>query len=305
VAFSSPYHPASNALIERQNKTFIEALRSFVNAQQDDWDEALPCYELAYNNSVNPSTGDTPFFLNHGRHARIPAALLHCSQSPAVDDFVQTLTNRIAAARDHIIHSQGNSADQRARHHQPATFQAGDLVLLNTEHYNLALPSAKLSPKWIGPLKVLEVRGPNTVRIEVPPRLRQIVPIQNVEHLKPYIQRDPETGPVILHEPPQLVDSHEEFEVEAILAHRNKGNRTQYLVRFASYGPEDDLWLPARNLKNAPEVLQAYLDRQEEQISTPHGGQRALRRCIRIGHEWHRTSLPEPHMEGNASETVL
>ncbi len=63
------------------------------------------------------------------------------------------------------------------------TFQVGDLILLNTEHYNLQLPSLKLSPQWIGPLKIKQIQGPNTILIEVPPCLRHIEPIQNVEHL--------------------------------------------------------------------------------------------------------------------------
>ncbi len=46
--------------------------------------------------------------------------------------------------------------------------KVGDLVLLSTEHYNLQLPSHKLAPKWLGPLKVLEIRGPNTVLMEIP-----------------------------------------------------------------------------------------------------------------------------------------
>jgi hypothetical protein len=50
VALSAPYHPNSNPWVERQNKTLLESLRSFVNARQDDWEECLPMYESAYNN---------------------------------------------------------------------------------------------------------------------------------------------------------------------------------------------------------------------------------------------------------------
>ncbi len=94
------------------------------------------------------------------------------------------------------------------------TFQVGDLILLNTEHYNLQLPSLKLSPQWIGPLKIKQIWGPNTILIEVPPRLRHIEPIQNVEHVKPYISRPPEIGPSTIPPIPDLVDGDEEFEVD-------------------------------------------------------------------------------------------
>eukprot|EP00960_Hanusia_phi_P019254 568306-Hanusia_phi.AAC.1 len=41
VALSAPYHPESNSLIERQNAVFIESLRAYVSALQDDWDDHL------------------------------------------------------------------------------------------------------------------------------------------------------------------------------------------------------------------------------------------------------------------------
>ncbi len=169
VALSAPYHPESNSLIERQKAVFIESLRAYVSALQDDWDDHhLVPYEFAYNASVNPSTGESPFFLNHGRNPNLPVARLHPTPSPAVDDFVLQLQNRITAARDHIRMTQGLNADRRAHKLNPVTPQVGDLVLLNTEHYNLMLPSQKLAPKWVGPLRVEEVRGPNTVRVQVP-----------------------------------------------------------------------------------------------------------------------------------------
>eukprot|EP00961_Rhodomonas_salina_P085314 1145816-Rhodomonas_salina.1 len=74
---------------------------------------------------------------------------------------------------------QGDRADTNTDSVQPANYKVGDEVLLSTEHYNLQLPSETLAPLWLGPLQILEIRGPNTVQIEVPPQLSQIEPIQN------------------------------------------------------------------------------------------------------------------------------
>ena len=287
VALLAPYHPNSNPYIERQNKTLLESLRSFVNSRQDDWEECVPPYEFAYNNSFNPNLGDTPFFLSHGRQPTLPVTVSRPTKSPAVNDFVQNLQNRIAAARDHLKLMQGQAADRRQKHLKPITLEVGDLVLLNTENYNLQLPSLKLSPKWIGPLKVLLIRGPNTVLIEVPPRLQRIEPIQNVLHLKKYVSLPAWVGPTLVAPPPDMVDDHEEYEVDDILSHRKEGTKTEYLVLFKNFGPEDDLWLPQRNLVNAPDVLKAYHDRQKDKEATvAQGRQRAPRRLTRLGHLW-------------------
>ena len=150
VSLVAPYHPQSNSLIERQNKTFMEALRSFVNARQDNWDELLVIYEFAYNNSINDSTGETPFFLNHGRHPTIPALIGHPSQSPAADDFVQHLRTSIIEARDHIMKSRGARADARVQDLTPHTFQVGDKVLLSTQVKNFSFFFSSMSRNVCG-----------------------------------------------------------------------------------------------------------------------------------------------------------
>eukprot|EP00961_Rhodomonas_salina_P243729 3293423-Rhodomonas_salina.1 len=253
VVLSAPYHPESNSMIEHQNKTFIENLQCFITSLQDDWDDHLVPYEFAYNASVNPSTGESPFFLNHGQPLTMPVAVVHPTPSPAVDDFVTMLRNWIAAA----------------------------------QHYNLQLLSQKLAPRYLGPLTVLEIRCPNTVRIEVPPRLARIEPLQNVKHLKPYVTLPPAVGPTHVPVGPELVDDAEEYEVEDIIAHHGAGNQVEYLVRFTSYDAADDLWLPARNLKNTPDIVSAYHARQRDQAESRQGArQRAPRRLQRLGHVW-------------------
>ena len=114
-------------------------------------------------------------------------ALAHKVPSQAVEDFTQHLQNRILEARDLIRGAQETRAKHLEQGMRPSQLKVGDLlvVLLSTEHYNLQLPSQKLAPKWLGPLKVLEVRGPNTVRVEIPPRFARLTPLQNVENLKP------------------------------------------------------------------------------------------------------------------------
>ncbi|KJA13757.1 hypothetical protein HYPSUDRAFT_107685, partial [Hypholoma sublateritium FD-334 SS-4] len=53
------------------------------------------------------------------------------------------------------------------------------------------------------------------------------------------------------------------YEVEAIIGHRllgrKTGNRRQFLVRWAGYGPADDSWISEYDLRNAPEVKREYL----------------------------------------------
>jgi len=176
TALSAPYHPQSNP-VERLNLTYVQGLKAFINARQDDWDDKLILFEFAYNGAPNPVSGQTPFFLNSGRHPRVPAVKDLKVPQPAVENYVQSLHTDIALARDCLLKSQAYNADHTVDHSAPVQFEVNDLVLLSTEHLNLQLPSRKFQPRYIGPLKILQIRGNNTVLIEVPPRLQRLEPL--------------------------------------------------------------------------------------------------------------------------------
>jgi len=268
VALTAPYHPKSNAQTERFNRTYEEALRSFVDAHQDDWDERIVLFEFAHNDTIT-TTGYSPFFLNYGRHPTRPVMIGTSTNMPAVEEFVIEIQNSLSEARDLILRSQAKNAEMKMKDFQPSSFQKGDLVLLRSDNYDLQLPSRKLSPRWLGPFKIEKIKGPNTVTLELSSRFKGIEKTQNVSWIKPYKSRPTPLGPAVQHLNPDLVHGEEEYEVETILADRYKGTRTQYLVRFKSYGPEWDEWLPAKNLQNAQEAIKEYWARQKELIY-PH-----------------------------------
>ena len=104
---STAFHPQSDGQTERANRTLEEMLRSYISYHQRDWDKFLPMMEFAYNNSVNPSTGFSPFFLNQGFHPLVPASLVSpaATSAPAVADFIQQQSSSLAHAQDTIAHA--------------------------------------------------------------------------------------------------------------------------------------------------------------------------------------------------------
>uniref|UniRef100_A0A383VMU0 Integrase catalytic domain-containing protein n=1 Tax=Tetradesmus obliquus TaxID=3088 RepID=A0A383VMU0_TETOB len=67
LRFSTAFHPQTDGQSERAYRTLEEVLRHFVNPRQDNWDEHLALAEFAINESINPSTGYTPFYLAYGQ----------------------------------------------------------------------------------------------------------------------------------------------------------------------------------------------------------------------------------------------
>ena len=76
---TTAYHPQSDGLVERFNRTLQSMLATTTESHPATWENHLQKVVMAYNTSVQSSTGYTPFFLMLGREARLPADLVYGS----------------------------------------------------------------------------------------------------------------------------------------------------------------------------------------------------------------------------------
>lgn len=178
LAMSTAHHPQTDGQTEVANKTLKTMLRSFIDRSQTNWDEFLFLSEFAYNDSVNLSTGYTPFFLNSGQHPHVPASFLAAPESnvPDVQSFLEAQANALIFARDALQRAQDHQMEQANKHRKDHIFKVGDFVYLKASGITLAAdsnaPSAKLRPLFIGPYSLLEQHSPVSFRVEFPPLLK-------------------------------------------------------------------------------------------------------------------------------------
>ena len=98
---TSPYHPQTDGLVERYNRTFKELLRRTIESHKREWDVIIPYVLFAYREVPQESTGFSPFELVYGRDVRGPLDVLReewiqDQQSP--DDvltYVTTVRERL------------------------------------------------------------------------------------------------------------------------------------------------------------------------------------------------------------------
>jgi hypothetical protein len=247
-AFGTAYHPQSQGLTERANHTVIEALRHYLRGVFEDWEDHLAAVEFAYNHSVQPSLGVSPFEFLYGFNPRNPLTLAVQTAIPQVSEFMNKLQAKIEGARDAIAAAQLRQAEEAADHRTDASYKVGDYALLSTKDLSLAYPT-KFTPKYLGPFKVLEVRPTgNAVVLELPPTMSRLDPTFSTHRLRPYKARDPSIGPPDPVPPPPAFtqDGQAFFEIERIVAERpckyRRQSTVKYLVRWKGYAPEHDTW---------------------------------------------------------------
>ncbi|KAL5532624.1 hypothetical protein ACEPAF_4398 [Sanghuangporus sanghuang] len=232
-----------------------QLLRCYSSLQQDDWDEHLPMAEFAYNSRSHSSTGKTPFELVYGFQPELGFKL----PIRGTQDYVamrkknqEEATKALEKARD----AMKRFAD-RHRGLMPS-FEVGDKVMLDGRNLTLLVPTRKLGDRNLGPYQVIAKHGLVNYELDLPKELR-IHPVFYAGLLIPYRERkDPaqRTRP-----PPEVIAGETEYEVEAIRDMRKRHGKWEYQVKWLGYPEEENTWEPVEGLRNAPEKLREYHER--------------------------------------------
>ena len=73
---TTPFHPASDGMVERFNRTMENLLSMYVADDQHDWDLKLPCALMAYRATPHESTQCSPNLMMLGREVELPIDLM-------------------------------------------------------------------------------------------------------------------------------------------------------------------------------------------------------------------------------------
>ena len=74
---TTAFHPQSNSVIERKNRTLLNMLAKCIDGDQTNWSVKLPYVMMAYRSSVHESTGFTPHYLVFGHEISLPLDLMY------------------------------------------------------------------------------------------------------------------------------------------------------------------------------------------------------------------------------------
>lgn len=281
LKMSSSYHPETDGSSERSNKTLIQALRYHVQRNQRGWARALPHIRFNFMNTVNASTGFSPFQLRHGRSPLlIPPILakkLDIAEEVDAAALVQQLEADVMEAQDNLLLAKTAQVTAADRDRAPEReYKTGDLVMLSTFHRRREYMQkgdkrvAKFMCRYDGPYEVVQSWPDTSVyTLNLPDHL-SIFPTFHASLLKPFTPNNVDLFPSRSHpEPPPVItpDGPEQY-VDKILERRKIGRGYRYLVRWVGFGPNHDSWLPGREVKDLIQLTEFL---REQGIDDPEG----------------------------------
>jgi len=283
---TAAYHPQTNGITERFNRTLCEMLTMYVSDNQKDWDEYLPHVLYAYRNTMHESTKETPFFLMHGRDANLSKGILENEEEKpeTTEEYKAKMMDTLTKVWERVKYYSDIISQKRERVKRGKAkyiFKEGDAVWVY-----LPIPKKgkvmKLSNSWKGPYRIVAFVTPVTVKLKRVGDLRRTLTI-HISRLKPYLgphdfDKNPPDMNVeadILNEeeqsevPDQEFPSENEkeeslddrdFEVEKIIDKRRKKGKTEYLIHWKGYDEKDASWEPEDNLQCDQKILEFEQD---------------------------------------------
>ena len=162
---TSGYHPMSNGLVERLNRTLEHMLSMFVNSHQNDWDTYLPMLTMAYRATPHSSTHVSPYCLLFGREITLPVDVMF--GKPAAEHVhYNTINEYVSNLQDSMekVHAYARQRLRCAAKTQKSTYDKtlygkpyspGQLVWLYTPVKKKGI-SRKLARPWTGPFTVVK-----------------------------------------------------------------------------------------------------------------------------------------------------
>ncbi|UYV77773.1 hypothetical protein LAZ67_15002226 [Cordylochernes scorpioides] len=193
--FTTSYHPQTNGLTERLNRTLINMLSMYVNTDQKNWDEILPFITHAYNTTIQETTGYSPFFLMFGRE---PTSLLDDRNISVdidkddYDEYIKHHLDKINRTRKLVINNTIKTQERMKKNydkkHMERSYEPGELVAVWTPIRKIG-KCEKLLRKYFGPYKILKKLSNVNYLIEPKDNPGQDPLIVHVSRIKPYFER--------------------------------------------------------------------------------------------------------------------
>jgi hypothetical protein len=244
-AYSQAYHHQANGRVERAGQQIMEVLRKLNAENHINWVEALP-QVLDRIHDVRGESGLSPYQILFGRErplAGIPyTPPRECEDALQFHHRMMEVDRQVAETLNRVHAMQAQRINRERKDMEP--IPVGTQVWYKRPEKS----GEKLDSRWIGPGVVKAREGERSYLIEIKPGVTMKA---HRSFLKLYTEPKVEGRGVPLfffkRTEPEEGAMPDEWEAEAILAHRKRGGEWEFLTKWVGFEDGESTWEPAKN----------------------------------------------------------
>ncbi len=261
-SLSTANHPQTDGQTERVNGILEQYLRCFINERQTNWVDILPFAEFSYNNTIQQSTKQSPFFSNYGFNPKFSPEIPSFDNPNNAEKRVIDIENNIKLLKENLNNAKKTYkkyADKR-RLNAP-NFEVGQQVWLY-KGLNVRNSKKKLADQMMGPFTITKKVSPLAFELDLPSDMR-CHPVFHVSLLEPYHENEFKNRSLRHRRNIHLtVDSIDKIPDKIVDMKTYKGE-TYYLMSWKGNDPVNQTWIKEEQVTDK-QLIQQFLRRSKK-----------------------------------------
>lgn len=152
------------------------------------WDDHLPLIEFTFNNGYHSSIQMAPYKALYTRKCRSPIGWFDVGEITLVGpELVQQAIEKIKLIQERLLATQSRQKSYADNRRRDLEFQIDDWVFLKVSPMKGVMrfgKKGKLSPRYIGPYRVIRKVGQVAYELDLPSDLESVHPVFHVSMLR-------------------------------------------------------------------------------------------------------------------------
>jgi len=240
-------------------------LRCYINERQTNWVDLLPFAEFAYNNTLQQSINQSPFFANYGFNPRFGLEIPSNERPHRADQRVKDINENIKFLKENLDKAKETYKKYADQKRLPSPdFQVGNKIWL-LKGSTTKNVKKKLADQMLGPFEIVEKISSLAYKLKLPSNMR-CHPIFHVSLLEPYHENEFENRNERKRKNINLTTDTFDKVPEKIVDMRKYRGKNRFLVSWKRLDSDEDSWIDEDQIYDK-QLIQEYYRRTKNNRS--------------------------------------
>ena len=247
------------------NAILEQYLRCFINEKQNNWLDLLPFAEFSYNNTLQQSINQSPFFANYGFNPKFNPEIPSNENPHRAEKRILNINENIKFLKENLEQAKKTYkkyADLK-RMDSP-DFKVGNKVYLLKG--NTTKKNRKLSDQLIGPFEIIRKVSDLAYELKLPNNMR-CHPVFHVSLLEPYHENEFSNRRNTRRRNINLNTDTIDRTPERIIKMKTFNNKNRYLIKWKGCDFSENTWIDEDQILDR-QLIQEYYRKEKKNKSS-------------------------------------